>query len=70
MKNTYFATRGRNIVGPFDSRQEALDAFRNAYPHKGADYLAKAKSAQILTGYGADGPYFDMRWHDAKDLKR
>jgi hypothetical protein len=65
MDKKYWAKRGRKIVGPCDSRDAALDAFRKAYPVKGPDWKVNAKKNDILTGYGEFGPHFDMRWDKA-----
>lgn len=62
----YWAKRGKILVGPFSTRDEALAAFRERYPFDGPDYMARSKTKQILTGYGEDGPWFDLRWDDAK----
>lgn len=66
MEQQFWAKRGKDqITGPLPTREEALDAFREAYPHTGPQYMARAKQNQILTGYGLNGPWADMRWHDA-----
>ena len=65
----YYASRGGLKVGPFGSHQEALDAFRELFPFKGPAYEGKSRKQQILTGYGLDGAYNDMRWHDAADYE-
>lgn len=70
MSVTYWASRGRSKAGPCASREEALAAFRAAFPFKGPDYSAQARKNQICTGYGADSASFDMRWHDARDTGR
>lgn len=68
MQTQYWAKRGKKQVGPFATRDAALDAFRTAYPFTKALYLATAKANEILTGYGTFGPQFDMRWHPARDV--
>jgi hypothetical protein len=64
----FWAKRGKTIVGPFPSRDEALAAFYAANPFKKPLYLATAKANEVLTGYGSTGPNFDMRWHPARVL--
>ena len=65
MATKYWAKRGKNIVGPFETQEAALEAFRAQFPFKKAAYMAKAKNEQIMTGYGEFGPSFNMQWHDA-----
>lgn len=61
----FWAQRGRKQVGPFPTREEAVAAFRTAFPFKGADYAHTAPKNKILSGYGTNGAYLDMRWHNA-----
>lgn len=65
MASEYWAKRGPKIVGPLPTREEALAAFREKHPFRHPAWAASAPRHQILTGYGAGGPWFDMRWHDA-----
>jgi hypothetical protein len=62
MERTYWADckvgRKRERFGPFATREEAEKAARKA--------TTKPKS--ILTGYGSDGPWFDMRWPEPSNL--
>ncbi len=67
---TYWASYGKCKVGPFPTRREALDAFREAFPFTRPDYAAQARKNQICTGYGAGAAHFDLQWHDAKDTGR
>jgi hypothetical protein len=62
MKMKYWATRKQKTVGPFETREAALKAFRETFPFKGPDYMAKSPKNSILTGYGEFGPYSDLRW--------
>lgn len=55
----FWAKRGRKIVGPFPTREDALRAFAAAYPFKGK--LA-GKADAIMSGFGMGGPYSDLRW--------
>jgi hypothetical protein len=64
----YWAKRGKKQVGPFSSRCKALAAFYAANPFNKPLYLATAKANEVMTGYGAEGPFFDMRWHPALKL--
>ena len=50
-------------VGPHPTREKALAAFREAYPFKGKSYMARAPRNLITTGYGIDGPSFNIQWH-------
>ena len=50
----YRSGRNKRKIGPFDSRETAvLEALKDKPKHK-----------SLHTGYGADGAYFDIRWHD------
>ena len=64
----FWAQRGKSKVGPRASREEALAAFRKAFYFRGTDAAAQSKRWAIMTGYGSDGPWFDMRWHDAREV--
>lgn len=68
MEKHYWASRGKKIVGPFASRDEALTAFRETYPFNKPLYLCNNRANSILTGYGAYGPHFDLQWHAARKL--
>lgn len=63
MTRTYWAKRGRKISGPHSSREKALAAFRAAHPV--TDNQARCGGQKIMCGYGADGPWLDIQWHDA-----
>jgi hypothetical protein len=43
-----------NLMGPFATLNEAIQAALAVYPNNSRD---------VMTGHGADGPYFDLRWH-------
>ena len=62
----FWACRGKNKVGPFLTREEAIEAFRKAFPFKGSDYAARATRNDITTGYGLGGPWFDVHWAKAR----
>lgn len=62
----FWAKRRSTMVGPFATRDEALDAFRIAYPIKGKDYQANATKNDITTGYGEFGPQFSIQWAKAR----
>ncbi len=50
------AGRNKRKIGPFATREEALTAALPENPtHK-----------SLMTGYGSEGAYFDIRWHDAE----
>lgn len=68
MDRKFWAKRGKQIVGPHATQDQALDAFRAAFPFNGPRYQASARKNQVMTGYGEFGPYSDLRWHDARDL--
>lgn len=60
----YWAFRGTRIkLGPYESREAAIAAFRAAYPAKPA-YAARRD--HFATGYGIGGAHFDIRWHRAE----
>lgn len=46
--------RDKHRLGPFASREAAIDAAM----------LAGPKHKTLLTGYGSNGAHFDIRWHD------
>lgn len=54
------------MIGPFETQEAAVAKFREVHPFKGAAWMAKMKKYSIMTGYGSDGPRFDIRWHDPK----
>jgi hypothetical protein len=61
-------TSARNLeskMGPYATREAAVEAFRAAFPHKGPEYMRSSKKCQFLTGYGEIGPHFSIEWHDA-----
>lgn len=41
------------LFGPFETREEAASQAAHGF-------LVPAK--EIMTGYGSEGPYFDIRW--------
>lgn len=54
-KRQYFAHTFRRsiaIVGPFDTREAAIEAAIAAHP----------QAKEVTSGYGIDGPAFDIRW--------
>jgi hypothetical protein len=65
MERKFWAQRRDKRVGPFASREAAIDAFRATFPHKGPDYMRIARKNQPSTGYGESGPHFSIEWHDA-----
>jgi hypothetical protein len=66
MKMKFWASRKRDIIGPFKTREAALKAFREAFPFKGPDYMAKSPKNSILTGYGEFRPHSSIQWDHAK----
>jgi hypothetical protein len=62
MKHKYWAKRNSDQVGPFASREEAIEAFRAAYPVKGPSYTRAARKNDILSGSGEYGPDFNITW--------
>jgi hypothetical protein len=50
----YRTGRYKRKVGPFATREEAVQAAL-------AD---KPKHKTLMSGYGSDGGWFDIRWHD------
>lgn len=62
MERTYWADckvgRKRQRLGPFASREEAEKSAR----------AVTTKPKSILTGYGSEGPYFDIQWPEPPDL--
>jgi hypothetical protein len=61
----YWAIRNKQQVGPVATREEAAEAFRAAFPHKGPEYMRTSKKCQFLTGYGEFGAHFSIQWHNA-----
>lgn len=53
---TYWAAKGKTILGPFDTLEQAIEA---GY----ATFNLSAYRAAFMTGYGLDRPYFDLRFH-------
>lgn len=70
MQLKFWAKARKSIIGPYETREAALAAMydRQADKRPLPDYLAKAPKNQILTGYGATGPHYDLRWHDAHSV--
>lgn len=62
----FWAKRGKQLVGPFPTREDALREFRIKFPLYGKHPLGR-KQTDIMTGYGTFGPMFDIRWNDADD---
>jgi hypothetical protein len=58
----YWAKQGRKQTGPHKSHEEALEHFRKEHPTKD-----KGRKSDIMTGYGSDGPFNDLRWHNCSD---
>jgi hypothetical protein len=56
----YWAKRRNQISGPHPTQEAALAAFRAAYP------APPTRKNEICTGYGSDGPWFDIRWSPAE----
>jgi hypothetical protein len=61
----FWAIRNKQQAGPVASREEAVEAFRAAFPHKGPEYMRSSKKCQFHTGYGEFGPHFSIEWHNA-----
>ncbi len=53
----YWAKRGKRIAGPAPTRSGALALFR-------MQFSLADRHTQIMTGYGSDGPWFDIQWAD------
>lgn len=62
----YWAEKGGNMVGPLPSHDEAIAAWRRLYPFTSEPHEARAPRNQVITGYGAAGPWFDIKWHNPK----
>jgi hypothetical protein len=62
MERSYWADckvgRKRERIGPFSTREEAEIAARK---------VAK-NHRTIMTGYGSDGPWFDIQWPEPSGL--
>lgn len=63
MSLKFWAKRGRQQVGPFPSRDAALAEFRKQFPC--LPRKAIGGGMKIMTGYGEDGIWFDIRWAPA-----
>lgn len=51
-------SRSYVTVGPFETREKAAEeGWKVAHP----------KARHVSTGYGAEGAYFDIRWHPNRD---
>jgi hypothetical protein len=61
----FWAQRKTQKIGPFPTRQEAIEAFRATFPHKGPEYMRSSKKRQFHTGYGTYGPHMSIEWHNA-----
>lgn len=64
MSAKFWAAKGKKTIGPCDTREEAVRAFR-ATQKPVAAYMARARANQIMSGYGEFGPHFDIQFHDA-----
>jgi hypothetical protein len=66
----YWAKAGNSLIGPFETRNGAIESMRDRQADKRPlpDYMARARKNQILTGYGEFGPHFDMQWVDAYNV--
>lgn len=71
MEKQFWASRtmsAKKQVGPCATREEALSLYRATYPLTKNEQQKRNRDTavgRILTGYGAFGPHFDMRWHSA-----
>jgi hypothetical protein len=52
----YRSGRYKRKIGPFATRAMAV----------GAALVDKPKHKTLMTGYGSDGAWFDIKWHDAE----
>ena len=57
----WWAGTHKNQVGPCQTREEAARRYFDAHP---------LKTYAVLTGYGAFGPHFDIRWLTVKDAEQ
>lgn len=68
MEKQFWAKCGKKQVGPFATREAAVDQYRETHPAK-SERDRKNRMAmtacRIMTGYGNGGPWFDIRWHPA-----
>lgn len=64
MERQFWAVRGNKKTGPHATREAAVDAFRTRFPAPASK--ATGKRFDIMTGYGAGGPWFDIQWVSAK----
>jgi hypothetical protein len=58
----FWAKRGKAVIGPCATREQALQAFNSAHPVKGPAYLLTSRKNDVMTGYGTFGPHFDIQW--------
>lgn len=56
----YWASRKAKKLGPFDTREEAIEAGRALLPKQ------PLHKDTYCTGYGAFGAHFDIRFHSAR----
>lgn len=59
----YWASKGRIKSGPVATREEAIALGRITF----AKRLERRPRDKFTTGYGENGPWFDMRFHGEKD---
>lgn len=57
MEKRFWSKFKSKQLGPFDSRDAAIQAMRDTVK-------AKPTRDKIMTGYGNFGPHFDIQWHD------
>jgi hypothetical protein len=63
----YWATMGNKKVGPFPTREEALEGFNLKFPFTGESY--EAIKPRVTTGYGLGGPWFDIQFHSQQKVQ-
>ena len=63
MEQTYWAhykaERTKRRIGPYSTREEAIEAVAQL-----AGLEPRFKRKSVMTGYGAEGAWLDIRWHD------
>jgi hypothetical protein len=57
-KKHHGTSSGREKLGPFATQEEALH-----HALERAAQIKPRRPSDVMTGYGNEGPYFDMRWH-------
>ena len=63
MPRKYWAARKAVTIGPFATLDAAIAAGRLQF----AKPLTRDPRDRFMTGYGAFGPHFDMRFHGAAE---